>query len=102
MEHDAAEPAPAAALIGNEFARVRLEVVPGPAGDQLRITSIRTRRTRTLPAQSVEKLSRLPVGRYLAALETPFGPEPDLAFGAGSPEPSREASEHGAPETDLG
>jgi hypothetical protein len=89
-------------LIGNEFARVWLEVLPGPRGDRLRITSIRTRRTRTLPAAAVERLSRLPVERYLEALETPFGPEPDLAFSAGFPLSSREESEHGAAETDLG
>jgi hypothetical protein len=99
------EPAPPALLVGNEFARVRLEVVPGPDGDRLRISAIRTRRTRILPAVSVERLSRLPVGRYLDALQTPFGPEPDLAFSAGSPlspRQAREESEHGAAETDLG
>lgn len=72
-------------LLGNEFARVRLEVVPGPDGDRLRISAIRTKRTRELSAEAVENLSRLPVGRYLEALETPFGPEPDLAFNAGFP-----------------
>jgi hypothetical protein len=87
-------------LIGNEFARVRLELLPGPDGGQLRISSIRTRRTRTLTAEAVERLSRLPVSRYLDALETPFGPEPDLAFRPDHP--SREESEHGAAETDLG
>jgi hypothetical protein len=101
MTHDAVEPVPPV-LIGNEFARVRLEVVPGPDGDRLRISSIRTKRTRTLSPASVEMLSRLPISHYLAALETPFGPEPDLAFSAGPPLLPREESEHGAAETDLG
>ncbi len=96
------DPTPRPILVGNEFARVRLEVVPGPDGDRLRISSIRTKRTRTLSAASVERLCRLPVEHYLDALQTPFGPEPDLAFGAGFPPLSREESEHGATETDLG
>ncbi|MDI9979562.1 hypothetical protein [Rhodococcus sp. IEGM 1307] len=83
MEHNGNEPPPSGVLIGNEFARVWLEVAPGQAGDQLRITSVRTGWNRTLPPEFVEKLSRMPVSCYLGALETPFGPEPDLAFKAG-------------------
>lgn len=64
-------------FIGNEFARVHLEVIPGSDGDQLRISSIRTGRTRTLSAAAVEGLTRLPVSAYLDALNTPFGPESD-------------------------
>ncbi|MEV7046309.1 hypothetical protein [Amycolatopsis sp. NPDC051061] len=33
----------------------------------------------------MERLSRLPVGHYLDALLTPFGPEPELAFTTGTP-----------------
>jgi hypothetical protein len=84
-DHKDAERSSEVVLIGNEFARVRLEVVPGPHGDRLRISSIRTGWTRTLSPTSVEKLSRLPIGPYLDALETPFGPEPDLGFSADSP-----------------
>ncbi|WP_326565279.1 hypothetical protein VSH64_25895 [Amycolatopsis rhabdoformis] len=72
-------------VLGNEFARVRLEVVSGPDGDRLRIAAIRTKRTRMLSAEEVERLSRLPVSRYLEALETPFGPEPELGFSADFP-----------------
>ncbi|MFI5612631.1 hypothetical protein [Amycolatopsis sp. NPDC051903] len=79
-------------LLGNEFARVRLEVEPGPDGDRLRISAIRTKRTRTLSAEEVEGLTRLPVSAYLAALETPFGPEPDLAFSAEFPVAERDES----------
>jgi hypothetical protein len=65
--------------VGNEFARVHLEVVPGPEGDHLRITAVRTKWTRTLSPRAVERLTRLSVDPYLDALGTPFGPEPDLA-----------------------
>ncbi|WP_217562267.1 hypothetical protein [Streptomyces sp. GbtcB6] len=102
MQRNTSEPLPSVVLIGNEFARVRLEVVPGPAGDQLRIAAIRTGRTRTLSAGFVEKLSRMPVARYLEALETPFGPESDLAFSADFPLFSREENDRGASETGLG
>lgn len=81
MDHEAETPQPAV-LIGNEFARVWLEVEPGPDGDRLRISAVRTGRTRTLSPAAVENLSRLPITAYLDALETPFGPEPDLGFRA--------------------
>lgn len=85
MEHNGNEPPRSRVLIGNEFAIVWLEVDSGPAGDQLTITSTRTGWTRTLPPEFVEKLSRMPVSSYLGALETPFGPEPDLAYKPGFP-----------------
>jgi hypothetical protein len=74
-----------AILIGNEFARVRFEKVPGPGGDHLLVSSARTGRSRILSPEAVERVSRLPVGHYLDALLTPFGPEPELAFTTGSP-----------------
>jgi len=97
----------ASLLIGNEFARVILEVVPGLHGDHLRISSVRTGRTRTLSPKSVEALSRLSIASYLDALQTPFGPESELGFSADSPGAdvpllSREESEHEPAETDLG
>jgi hypothetical protein len=101
-DHEDVEPSSSVVLIGNEFARVRLEVVPGPHGDHLRISSIRTGWTRTLSPTSVERLSRLSIGPYLDALETPFGPEPDLALSTDFPLSSREESEHEPAETDLG
>lgn len=91
MDHELADLG-SALLVGNEFARVRLEVVPGPHGDHLRISSIRTGWHRTIPPAAVEALSRLSIDAYLDALETPFGPEPDLAAGptgAGTPPSSR-------------
>lgn len=91
MEHNEDGPVPPV-LIGNEFARVRLEVVPASGGDQLRISSIRTNRARMLSAESVEGLSRLQVSRYLEALETPFGPEAELAFSEEFPRVAKEES----------
>ncbi|MGG7103662.1 hypothetical protein [Rhodococcus sp. 24CO] len=89
MEHYGNEPSQSRVLIGNEFAIVVLEVEPGPAGDQLKITSTRTGWTRTLPPEFVEKLSRMPVSSYLSALETPFGPESELAYKPGFPTVSK-------------
>lgn len=66
--------------IGNEFARVLLDVIPADSGDMLRVYSVRTGWVRYLSAEMVERVSRLPLTDYLEALFTPFGPEPDLAF----------------------
>lgn len=67
-------------LIGNEFTRVLIEVIERDGEQAVRLTSVRTGWVRTLPVSVVERISRLPLGLYIDALGTPFGPEPDLAF----------------------
>lgn len=67
-------------VIGNEFARVLVELVTQDGEEAIRLTSVRTGWVRILSATAVEQISRLPVERYIDALGIPFGPEPDLAF----------------------
>lgn len=91
------------ARLNNEFALVHVEVDRRPNGQRLRITSTRTGRSRTLDPLMLEVLTWLPLEHFLDALETPFGPEPDLGVVMPPGETSYPTEiEHGAPEADAG
>jgi hypothetical protein len=64
--------------LNNEFALVELTVDHHANGERLRITSMRTGFSRSLDPLMLEVLTWLPIEHLIAALDTPFGPEPDL------------------------
>jgi hypothetical protein len=79
--------------LSNEFALVSLEIDTSANGSRLRITSTKTGRSRSLDPLMLEVLTWLPIEHFIAALATPFGPEPDLGVLRPEDKPCNEEGE---------